>query len=331
VLAILLACCACAFALDPTLDVNQYSHTAWTVRDGFFKGLVDAIAQTPDGYLWLGTEFGLVRFDGVRTVPWQPTTGEHLPSSIILSLLAARDGRLWIGTNRGLASLKNGKLTHYPKLAEQHVQTMLEDREGTIWAGSFVGSTGRLCAIQSGGTHCYGADGSFGGEVFSLYEDSRGCLWAGSMAGVWRWKPGPPKLYSMTGPALEIRALIEGDNGALWIAMQTGMKQLVDGKAEVYPILGAGRQFHAVSLLRDRNGGLWIGTEERGLLHVHQGRTDVFGQSDGLSGDLIESIFEDREGSVWVATVNGLDRFRDFAAQRSLSSKVCLILVFCPS
>jgi ligand-binding sensor domain-containing protein len=130
------ACCACAFALDPTLDVNQYAHTAWTVREGFFKGLVDAIAQTPDGYLWLGTEFGLVRFDGVRTVSWQPTAGEHLPSSIILSLLAARDGRLWIGTNRGLASLKNGKLTHYPELAEQHVQTMLEDSEGMIWAAA---------------------------------------------------------------------------------------------------------------------------------------------------------------------------------------------------
>ena len=63
-LGVLLACCPCAFALNPSLDINQYAHNAWTVRDGFFKGVIYSIAQTPDGYLWLGTEFGLLRFDG---------------------------------------------------------------------------------------------------------------------------------------------------------------------------------------------------------------------------------------------------------------------------
>jgi ligand-binding sensor domain-containing protein len=311
-LVILLVGCPCASALNPSLDINQYAHTPWTAREGF-KGIIESIAQTPDGYLWLGTEFGLLRFDGVRGVQWQPPKDEHLPSSYIGSVLASRDGRLWIGTSQGLASLKNGKLIHYPELAGQVVQTMLEDREGTIWAAGYVGSTGRLCAIQSGGTHCYGADASFGREVISLYEDSRGYLWAGAVSGLWRWKPGPSKRYPMPDKAPGITGLIEGDNGALLIAMQRGIKQLVNGKVEAYPMLGAGRQFHAGSLLRDRNGGLWIGTKERGLLHVHQGRTDVFGRSDGLSGDFTESLFEDREGSIWVATVNGLDRFRDFA------------------
>ena len=69
VLSIWLACCSFAFALDPALDISQYAHTAWKVRDGFAKGFIYAIAQTPDGYLWLGTEFGLLRFDGVRAVP----------------------------------------------------------------------------------------------------------------------------------------------------------------------------------------------------------------------------------------------------------------------
>src|SRR6202795_2756017 len=92
-LGILLACCPCAFALNPSLDINQYAHNAWTVRDGFFKGSITSIAQTPDGYLWLGTEFGLQRFDGVRSVPWQPPpgVGENLPSGLIFPLLAARD------------------------------------------------------------------------------------------------------------------------------------------------------------------------------------------------------------------------------------------------
>src|SRR6058998_4116368 len=93
----LLAGCPGAFALDPALEVSQYAHTAWKIRDGFTKGRITSIAQTPDGYLWLGTEFGLLRFDGVRNVPWQPPPTEPLPSTVIMSLLAARDGALWIG------------------------------------------------------------------------------------------------------------------------------------------------------------------------------------------------------------------------------------------
>src|SRR5260370_8147396 len=100
----MLACCGCARALNPSLDINQYAHTAWTVRDGFFKGSVGSIAQTLDGYLWLGTESGLLRFDGVRTVPWHPSPGEHLPGGSIRTLLAAPDRRLWIGTSKRLPS-----------------------------------------------------------------------------------------------------------------------------------------------------------------------------------------------------------------------------------
>src|SRR5713101_4008282 len=101
---VLLACCTCAFALNPDLDVSQYAHTAWRIRDGFPKGLVLSLAQTPDGYLWLGTEFGLFRFDGVKSTAWQPPQGQQLPNSYIRSLLVARDGTLWIGTLKGLAT-----------------------------------------------------------------------------------------------------------------------------------------------------------------------------------------------------------------------------------
>jgi ligand-binding sensor domain-containing protein len=106
--------CPCAFALDPALDVSQYAHTAWKIHEGFSKGMIHTIAQTPDGYLWLGTELGLLRFDGVRNVPWQPPSDQHLPSTNIYSLLAARDATLWIGTRTGLASWKAGKLTPVP-------------------------------------------------------------------------------------------------------------------------------------------------------------------------------------------------------------------------
>ena len=132
-LSVLLASSACAFALDPSLDVSQYAHTAWKVREGFTKGTIFAIAQTPDGYLWLGTESGLARFDGVQAVPWQPPNGEQLPSNLIQDLLVARDGTLWIGTHKGLASWKDGKLTQYPGVAGHriiHCCRILEERSG---------------------------------------------------------------------------------------------------------------------------------------------------------------------------------------------------------
>jgi ligand-binding sensor domain-containing protein/signal transduction histidine kinase len=309
---VLLACCRIAFALNPSLDISQYAHKAWTVREGFFNAIINTIAQTPDGYLWLGTDFGLLRFDGVRPAPLQLPAGEHLPSGRIMSLLTARDGRLWIGTSAGLVSWKDNKLTRYPEFSGQDVDPLLEDRDGTVWAGAQAISEKRLCAIRSGGVRCYGEDGRFGG-VYSLCEDGRGNLWAGALTGLWRWNPSPPKRYAMPDP--EIRALIEDENGALLIALRSGVTRFVDGEARAYPLPGAGR-FKPTHLLRDRNGGLWIGTQERGLVHVHKGRTDLFAQSDGLSGDFVASLFEDREGNIWVATSDGLDRFRDFAVPR---------------
>ncbi len=321
---ILLACCPCAFPLNPSLDINQYAHTAWTIRDGFFKGAISSIAQTPDGYLWLGTESGLLRFDGVRAVPWQLPASERLPSSFIRRLLAARDGRLWIGTEEGLASWKDGKLTRYREFAGQ-VRPLLEDRQGTVWVAEGNGvAAARLCSMQSGGTHCYGEDGSFGRQVTALYEDSRGNLWAGAFTGLFRLKPAPPKFYPM--PDL-VEALIEGDDGKLLIDVRSGIKQLVQGKSEVFPLPGAGRELRPLRMLRDRDGNLWIGTVGQGLLRVYQGRTDQFTQSDGLSSNNVLALSEDREGNIWVVTTNGLDRFRDFlfpamSVKQGLSSTV---------
>src|SRR5271166_1948786 len=313
VLGILLACCPCVSALDPSLDISQYAHTAWKVREGFSKGAINTIAQTANGYLWLGTDFGLLRFDGVRTVAWEPRGNEHLPSNIIRSLLVSRDGTLWIGTHKGLASWKDGKLTQYPEVPGQRVDTLVEDREGTAWAGVETIPSWSLCAIQNARVQCYGQDGSLGLGVGTLFEDSKGNLWAGTGTGLWRWRPGVPKLISLSGPASEIHALMQGDNGALLIATRGGMVQLVEGQVVAYPLPGTGPQFNPFRLLRDRNGGLWIGTRDRGLFHVHQGRVDHFSQSDGLSGDSIGDLYEDSEGNVWVASGGGLDRFRDFA------------------
>src|SRR5271157_4085722 len=114
-LSILLASSVRAFALDPSLDVSQYAHTAWKIREGFTKGTIFSMAQTPDGYLWLGTEFGLVRFDGVQAIPWQPPVGEQLPSNWINALLVARDGTLLDWHREGACQLE-GCQAPTPKL-----------------------------------------------------------------------------------------------------------------------------------------------------------------------------------------------------------------------
>ena len=315
-LAVLLATSIRVFALDPSLDVSQYAHTAWKIREGFTRGTIFSMAQTPDGYLWLSTEFGLVRFDGVQAIPWQPPPGEQLPSNYIQDLLVARDGTLWISTLKGLASWKDGKLTEYPELAGRFVRRLLQDGKGTVWVG--VQQPGELCAIQAGTAKCYGS-GSFGNSVSALYADRKGNLWVSAQTGLWRWAPGHPERYTLPGGQLEARALIEGDNGALlmatvypgnsFIAAIEGLKQFEGGKFRDYTPSGIAGRLRPTCLFRSSDGSLWIGTVQ-GLLHLHRGKIDRF---NDLSGDVVTKILEDREGNVWVSTEDGLDRFREFA------------------
>ena len=312
-LGIALACCRPSLALNPSLDVSQYGHNAWTIREGYFRGIIASIAQTRDGYLWLGTEFGLVRFDGVRAVEWTLPGAESFLKSRIDYLLVGRDGTLWIGAYAGLASWNGTRLTRFPEMDEHPIRSLLEDREGTIWVGTFGAPAGRLCAIRGGATQCYGQDGTFGPSVSALSEDAAGNLWAGATSGLWRWKPGPPQRYALprSSRVTTITDLNRTDDGRLLIATNAGIMRIVDGKAEPYPIAGSGEPFIPYRVLRDRDGGLWIGTTNRGLLHSHQGHTDTFSRVDGLSAQEVLGLFEDREGSIWVATYGGINRFRE--------------------
>jgi ligand-binding sensor domain-containing protein/signal transduction histidine kinase len=306
----------CAFALNPTLDVSQYAHTAWKIRDGFAKGSILSIAQTPDGYLWLGTAFGLYRFDGIRNVLWLPPPDQHLPSSTITSLVASRDGTLWVGTRNGLSSWKNGKLTQYAELAGLAIRALVEDHEGSIWAGT-NGSAGppdgKLCEIRNGSVRCHPEMGGVTHGVFGLHEDDKGNLWVGLEMGVWRWRPGPAEFYVVPGLSNgRMQGMADSEDGSVLIAATGAVMRLADGKAEaVYRFPTARRGFRFLRMLRDRDGGLWVGPAGRGIVHIHQGRTDVFSELDGLTGDDIYDSFEDREGNIWIATVNGLDRFHE--------------------
>ena len=310
-----LLCARTSLALDPSLDVSQYAHTAWRVRDGFTTGGIFAIAQTRDGYLWLGTESGLRRFDGVRAVRWQPPARQELPSNFINRLLVGRDGRLWIGTQKGLASLKDGNLSRYPELTGPSIRALAEDGEGTVWVGAFGISGGdNLCAAREGDIHCYGT-GILGQVVGALYEDHKGGLWVGAETGLWRWKPGPPEHYPSRGPRVggAVDSLIEDDRGTILLGTGKGLGKLVGREIESYGLFDIKLQSESTRMLRSSDGSLWVGTY-RGLVHVHEGKAEVFRAADGLTADFVGAVFEDREGSVWVGTQDGLDRFRDVAA-----------------
>jgi len=322
--------CRCALALNPSQDISQYAHTAWTIREGVFKSIILSITQTSDGYLWLGTESGLLRFDGVRAVPWTPPGAEELSAAAIYGLLGTRDGALWIGTTHGLMSWNGAKLTKYPELNPYRVSALLEDREGTVWAGGWAVPNGALCEIRSGAARCYGQDGTLRQGVLSIYEDTTGHLWTATSSGLWRWKSGvAEQSFSMTqNVPFTMAGLSEAAEGQVVVSGRTG---LVNTKAESYPIPGRAKPFVPERLLRDRNGALWIGTTDSGLLHVHGAKTDVFSRSDGLSAQQIVSLFEDREGDIWVSTIAGLERFRELAipsmsAGQGLSGSVFSLL-----
>ena len=194
-LALILVCCTRAFALDPSLHISQYAHTAWRVRDGFAKGIIYAIAQTPDGYLWLGTEFGLLRFDGVRAVAWTPLKGQ-LPSNNITTLLVTRDGTFWIGTTKGLASWKDGKLTAYSELNATRISALLQDRTGTVWVAT---DEPRI----------------FKDNVGPINADSEGKFWVRLEEASGKWKSGRPESFEMPGTEFGLPSLGEHEKSAL--------------------------------------------------------------------------------------------------------------------
>jgi signal transduction histidine kinase/ligand-binding sensor domain-containing protein len=311
-----------ALAQGPT-DVSQYGHTSWSVADGFTKGAVHAITQTADGYLWLGTEFGLLRFDGVRTTPWP--SDRILPSSQIRTLLTGRDGTLWIGTSKGLASWKDGRLTGYEPLTEHLILRTIEGHDGAIWVLGTTPPTGKLCEIRNRSVRCWGEDGGIGSGVTAIYEDRRGTLWLGERGGVRGWNKGETASYLSPGAEV-VHALSEDVDGTLLVFVSGTIYRMSDGQLrEAYRLPAAVERATGFRILRDRDGATWVGTLGGGLARLHQGSTQHLSHSDGLSSDSVSALFQDREGTIWVGTHAGLDRFRElpvtpFSTRQGLSS-----------
>ena len=169
--------------------ISQYGHSVWRLQDGAFSSAPTAIAQTNDGYIWIGTETGLLRFDGVRFAPWTPPGWEQIYSPQVKALLAANDGTLWIGTPSHIASWKDGKLRIVK--VEGYANDFAEDRQARIWvAVSRTQLHTPVCQMCSGKAHCFGAANgipfAFGGGVA---VDSDGNLMASSASHVIHWSP----------------------------------------------------------------------------------------------------------------------------------------------
>jgi signal transduction histidine kinase/ligand-binding sensor domain-containing protein len=289
------------------------------------SGLPNAVTQTQDGYLWIGTEAGLVRFDGVRFVPWAEPEGKHLPAPNIYSLLGAKDGSLWIGTGRGIAHWANNELTTYPSVRGR-INSIQEDQSGTIWMARsrLTGQVGPLCGVEGSKIQCYGpADGlacSNGAQDVAL--DEQGNHWIGGSDALCRWKPDSSSTYlqkelKVTTGLIGVSAIAPGDDGIVWIGIprpdkKFGLRQLMNGVSRSYAVPGMdGATLAVVTLFLDRNKALWIGTESQGIYRVYNGKADHFSSSDGLSSNSVQKFYQDREGNVWVVTSKGIDCFRD--------------------
>ncbi len=324
-LMLLLFSVSSVWAVDPSLHISQYAHTAWRLQDGVFNGAPNAITQTADGYLWIGTQAGLLRFDGVRFVQWTPPDGKHLPSSNVTALLGARDGSLWIGMEGGLSHWDNREFTNY-LVEPPRINSIIEDHNGNVWFVRSRGSdvAGGLCQIIGTGMRCYGkADGLPGADVSAtVVEDSLANLWIGSDTTVVRWKPGSSTTYSIRGlksyQGLDgVQGLVASPDTSVWVGIDMagpgfGLRQLVQDAWKPFVVPGLdGSTLEVQTLFLDREDVLWIGTLRQGIYRIHDRNVDHFTSADGLSSDSVYGFYEDREGNLWAATAKGIECFRD--------------------
>jgi len=316
--------CAPAFALDTDRSIMQFHHTAWSETDGA-PSEISALAQTEDGYLWIGSARGLFRFDGVKFEEYKPQPGVELPSHSIYSLMATPDGGLWIAFEpTGLGFLRDGSLTVFTRPEESPdspIHSFARDHDGRIWAGTETG------LVLREGTRWIpiGHDWNLAPEVIrALFVDREGTLWVATMKIIAFLRRGS-KALELAGPVWRgVTSLAQAKDGRMWFAD--------DNRWEVRPVPITGHNSDADpavvenglhDLLVDRDGALWITRMDSGIVRIryperlgnrklsaHDHELESFDAKDGFSAGFAYKLLEDREGNIWVGCSKGLVRFR---------------------
>lgn len=327
--------CGPAFGLAPHLNLAQLYHTQWTPREGAPSD-VEALAQTKDGYLWIGTPAGLFRFDGVRFERVESMDDRPLLSSEIYSLWAPPEGGLWIGHRFGGATfIKDGRLINYSQaegLPPTSLLTIAQDGQGSVWAGTLRG----MFRLSEG--HWVSSRGVWNlpdGPVYLLRLDGQGTLWTVVGNAVLFLRRGDsqftdagfrlPSSYDASFVGTSVSS-----DGVLWLCylQEDGVSVLHapgDGRKIALHVDSTSKSTHFGSYnLIDRDGQFWFWTGD-GIRRLAMGKgtsaemrwqESRHGKVVALTGSNAYAIVEDREGNVWVGTPGGLDSFRAPALAR---------------
>ena len=263
-------------ALDPSTPISQYIHEVWQTREGLPEVSVGALAFTKDGYLWVGTQGGLARFDGVRFKVFDRGNTPALRSNYITSLAANPDGSLWIGTDSGLNVVKDGKLGRYDGTSgffALSIRALLRDAQGALWIGTAGGGVGRLKDGQL--TRYTRKEGLAADRVNYIQDTPDGTLWIATAQGLNCLRAGQFKSYTTQNglPSNLVHTLRAGKDGGIWVGTASGLCEMDAGQCRVRS--GSKAATSPVrSLYEDRLGTLWVGTEGAGLERI-RGSRDV--------------------------------------------------------
>lgn len=338
-----------ALALEPSTPLAQYARQTWLMENGLPQNTVQALAQTRDGYLWVGTEAGLARFDGVAFQVFDRSSIPALPSGDIRCLLAAPDGALWIGTGAGLEKWNGGAVTHYT------THDGLPSNE--ITAMSF-GSADSILVSTAGGEVAVGKQGIVPVQPEPVAPASNAPFTARLSDGTIAHATNSSVTLSLRNSSLQltvgkqlpgsrIQALFADRQCALWIGTNAGLARWINGKLERLPVTDPLAAASILALMEDREGNLWIGTETDGLHILRDERFRTFGTRDGLSSDRVTAVVTDESGALWVGTQeDGLNvlrpsidssglgknsKVRTYSVDTGLASNVILSLAAAPN
>ena len=299
-----------AAALDPRKSLTQYSRLVWTQQDGLPQDTIRAIAQTADGYLWLGTDEGLARFDGYEFVVYDKTNGD-LPGNSITALASAGDGALWIGTSNGLAEYRDRQFHTYTTrqgLPDNAISGLYEDRGGTLWIVAGV----YLSRFQNGKFKNFAPDADLPvTSVRQIREDRNHDLWVAGFSRV--VKMSGTRFVTVIDPQILngdiVTSMVAGHDGNFWIGGSEGIiRRSPAGEIRRYSVRDGLPDKLVRALWEDRDGNIWAGTN-LGLARLDGDRFVT--PQDADNRNIVRCLFEDREGNLWVGSNNGLTRYRD--------------------